>query len=158
MNSKVKLSLISSIIFGTLFLTGCDDFSGDQYNAVQVKSVSNVSYGTIVGIRNVKARANQGNIGETAGTLGGGVLGGIIGYALGGDLISTLLGSGIGVLGGSGAGAAIGNRNVNAKEYTIRLDNRNTIAIVQKEPPVLFVNQRVAIHFDKLGNGRVVPV
>ena len=38
MNSKVKLSLISSIIFGTLFLTGCDDFSGDQYNAVQVKN------------------------------------------------------------------------------------------------------------------------
>ena len=157
MNKKLNLSLIASLIFGAIFLTGCDDFSGDQYNAYQVKSVSKVSYGTIVSIRSVKARANQGDTGGTAGTLGGGVLGGIVGYALGGDLISTLLGSGIGALGGAGAGAAIGNRNIRVKEYTIRLNNGNTIAVVQKEPPVLSINQRVAVHFDFYGNGRVVP-
>ena len=157
MNGKINSSLIASLIFGAIFLTGCDDFSGDQYNAYQVKSVSNVSYGTIISIMDVKARANQGTAGEAVGTIGGGILGGIVGYALGGDLMSTLLGSGIGALGGSGAGTAIGNRNIRAKEYTIRLDYGNTVAITQKEPPILSINQRVAVHFDAYGNGRVVP-
>ena len=156
MNKKFNLTLIASIIFGALCLTGCDDFSGDQYSATQVKSVSNVSYGTIVGIREVKARVNQGNAGGTAGTLGGGVLGGVVGHALGGGA-KTAIGAGIGALGGMAAGYAIGNRNVKVKEYTIRADNGNTVAITQKEPPVLSVGQRVAIHFDASGSGRVVP-
>ena len=157
MNNKINLSLIAGLIFGAIFLTGCDDFSGDQYSATQVKSIVNVSYGTIVSIRDVKARVNKGEAGEAAGTLGGGILGGIVGYALGGDLISTLLGSGIGAIGGSGTGYAIGNHNVKAKEYTIRLNNGHTIAVTQKEPPVLFVGQRVAVHWDASGSGRVIP-
>ncbi|MBR1944449.1 MAG: glycine zipper 2TM domain-containing protein [Alphaproteobacteria bacterium] len=156
MNIKSNVTLIVSLIIGSLMFTGCDDFSGDQYSAAQVKSVSNVSYGTIVGIRSVKARVNQGTTGGAAGTLGGGVLGGVVGNALGGSK-GTLIGAGIGALGGAAAGYAIGNRNVNVKEYTIQVDNGNTIAITQKEPPVLSVNQRVAIHFDASGNGRVIP-
>ena len=156
MNKKFNLTLIATIILGTLCLTGCDDFSGNQYSATQVKSVSNVSYGTIVGIREVKARINQGNIGGAAGTLGGAVLGGVVGHALGGGA-KTSIGAGIGSITGMVAGYAIGNRNVKVKEYTIRADNGNIVAITQKEPPVLSVGQRVVIHFDTSGNGRVLP-
>lgn len=145
---------VVGLIIGTLFLTGCSDFSGDQYTASQVKSIQNVSYGTIVGIRDVKARVNQGTTGTGIGAAGGAVAGGLIGNALGGE---SLVGAGIGVLGGAVAGRLIGNRNVKVKEYTVRLDNGNTVAVTQGEPPVLDLNQRVAVHYDTSGAGRIVP-
>ena len=154
MNRNLNLTLLAGLIFGAVFLTGCNDFSGDQYTASQVKSVQNVSYGTIIGIRDVKARVNSANTGTGFGTAGGALAGGLIGNAIGGK---SLLGGAIGALGGAAAGYAIGNRNVKVKEYTIRADNGNTVVITQGEPPVLSVNQRVAIHYDTSGAGRVVP-
>ena len=156
MNTKSSISLVASLILGSMFLTGCNDYSGDQYTAAQIKSVSNVSYGTIISIRDVKARNTQGSTGALAGGLGGGVLGGVIGNAVGG-IKGSVIGAGIGALGAGAAGYAIGNRNVKLKEYTIRADNGNTVAITQGEPPVLSVNQRVAVHYDTSGAGRVVP-
>ena len=145
---------VVGLIIGTLFLTGCSDFSGDQYTASQVKSIQNVSYGTIVGIRDVKARVNQGTTGTRIGAAGGAVAGGLIGNALGGK---SLVGAGIGALGGVIAGGLIGNRNVKVKEYTVRLDNGNTVAVTQGEPPVLALNQMVAVNYDTSGAGRIVP-
>ena len=156
MNQKFNLTLIVGLVLGTLFLTGCSDFSGDQYQAAQVKSVKNVSYGTIIGIRDVKARVDKADVGTKNGGLGGGILGGIVGNAIGGGK-GALIGAGLGVLGGGAAGYAIGNRNVKVKEYTIKADNGNIVAITQGEPPVLQMNQRVAVHFDNSGAGRVVP-
>lgn len=156
MNQKINLTLIAGLILGTLFLTGCSDFSGDQYQASQVKSVQNVTYGTIIGIRDVKARVDKADTGANYGSLGGGILGGVIGNAVGGTK-GALIGAGLGVLGGGAAGYAVGNRNVRVKEYTIKANNGNIVSITQGEPPVFQMNQRVAVHFDASGAGRVVP-
>ena len=75
-------------------------------------------------------------------------------HALGGK---SLVGAGIGALGGVIAGGLIGNRNVKVKEYTVRLDNGNTVAVTQGEPPVLALNQMVAVNYDTSGAGRIVP-
>ena len=157
MNQSFNIKLIACLVFGAVFLTGCNnEYSGDQYTASQVKSVQNVSYGTIIGIRDVKVQQKVGSTGTKTGALGGGVLGGVIGNALGGGK-GALIGAGLGALGGGATGYAIGNRNSKLKEYTIRMDNGNTVAITQGEPPMLQVNQRVAIHYDASGAGRVVP-
>ncbi len=156
MNNSLSLKLLG-LIFGAVLLTGCDDFSGDQYTANQVKSVSRVEYGRIVSIRDVKARNNKGGVGATAGVLGGGVLGGVIGNAIGNGR-GAVLGAGIGALAGGGAGYAMGNRNVKVKEYMVELEaDRRVVAITQKEPPALSVNQRVAVQYDGSGAGRIVP-
>ena len=157
MKNSLSLKLLGLILGTSLLLTGCDDFSGDQYTANQVKSVSNVGYGRIISIRDVKARNNKGDVGATTGALGGAVLGGVIGNAIGGPRgtgIGTLVGAaGLGV-----AGYAVGNRNVKVKEYMVELEtDRRVIAITQKEPPALSLNQRVAIQYDASGAGRIVP-
>ncbi len=154
MNRNLNITLVAGLIFGSLVLTGCNNYSGDQYTASQVKTVQNVAYGTITGIRDVKANVNQSNAGTGFGTAGGALAGGLIGNAIGGK---SLLGAAMGALGGAAAGYAIGNRSIKVKEYTIRVDNGNTVAITQGEPPVLSVGQRVAIHYDASGAGRVVP-
>lgn len=157
MNKRFDLTLIAGLVCGTLFLTGCNnEYAGDQYSASQIKSVQNVIYGTIIGIREVKVQ-NVGSTGTQAGVLGGGVLGGVIGNAIGGGK-GALIGAGLGALGGGATGYAIGNSNSKVKEYTIKADNGNIVAITQGEPPVLQMNQRVAVHFNNnSGAGRVVP-
>ena len=156
MNQKFNLILTVGLVCGALLLTGCNnEYAGDQYSASQIKSVQNVSYGTIIGIRDVKVQ-NVSSTGTKAGALGGGVLGGVIGNAIGSGK-GALIGAGLGALGGGATGYAIGNSNSKVKEYTIKADNGNIVAITQGEPPVLQMNQRVAVHFDNSGAGRVVP-
>ena len=108
--------------------------SGNVVNANQAQVAQRVSLGTIVGVQQV---AVQG--GNRGAELAGAAAGGAIGVAAGNQI-----GDGEGrdaarVLGGV-VGAVAGNRaagNVTTQqslEWTVQLDNGQTISVIQREP------------------------
>ncbi|MGL6520856.1 hypothetical protein ACSZNC_07175, partial [Aeromonas dhakensis] len=65
-------------------LSGCansDVYSGDVYTKDRAKQVQTVSYGTILSTRPVKIQADENSL---IGTIGGAVVGGLLGSTIGG--------------------------------------------------------------------------
>lgn len=153
-NNKLAICLL----FTTVLLTGCgDEFSGDNYKAVEARKVQNVATGTVISKRSVKIKRHDG-LGAGAGLGGatGALAGGLLGNSITGNHTGSLVGAGIGALAGGVAGSAIQNRQVDGFEYTISLDNGNSVAITQGPTPAISVGDRVNIIYDNAGNGRVV--
>ena len=158
MQNITLTKLICCLALCPVLLTGCgDEFSGDKYKAVEAKHVQNVASGVIVSIRNVKIKRHEGmGAGAAAGGVGGAVAGNLLGNAFGGDT-GGMVGMALGAVAGGIGGNAIQNRNVEGREYTVKLDNGNTVAITQGPTPQLSVGQRVNVHYDASGARRVVP-
>ena len=79
----IKRVLVVSMV--GLSLVGCvnnDTLSGDVYTASEAKQVQNVSYGTIVNVRQVQIQG--GDDSNVIGAIGGAVLGGFLGNTIGG--------------------------------------------------------------------------
>lgn len=73
----IKRVLVVSMV--GLSLVGCvnnDTLSGDVYTASEAKQVQNVSYGTIVNVRQVQIQG--GDDSNVIGAIGGAVLGGFL--------------------------------------------------------------------------------
>jgi outer membrane lipoprotein SlyB len=108
--------------------------SGNLVNANQAQVAQRVNLGTIVGVQQVTVQgANPG--GELAGTAGGALVGGAIGNQIG-DGEGRDIAQAIGVIGGG----ILGNRAArNATleqsfEWTVRLDNGQTVTVIQSRP------------------------
>ena len=95
-------------------LAGCvndNTLSGDVYSASEAKQVQNVTYGTIVNVRQVQIQGGDEN--NVVGALGGAVLGGFLGNPVGGGAgrsLATAAGAvagGGGGVGGEGGGGKI---------------------------------------------------
>ncbi|TKI05651.1 outer membrane lipoprotein [Martelella alba] len=140
-----------------LILAGCasnNDLSGDVYSASEAKEVQSVAYGTLVSVRPVQIQG--GEDANVIGTLGGAVLGGLLGNTVGAGTGRTLA-TAAGVVAGGVAGQNIGSamNRTQGVELEIRKDDGNTIMVVQKQGPTRFsVGERVAI----ASNGRSVTV
>jgi outer membrane lipoprotein SlyB len=104
---------------------------------------ASVSYGTIVGSRQVQVQGSQGGIG----TLGGAAAGGVAGSFIGGDTRSNILaGLGGALIGGlAGTAAERGLSGGNATEFIVREDGGGDIAVVQTNEAALQVGDRVVI-------------
>ncbi len=140
-----------------LTLAGCandSSLSGDVYSASEAKEVQSVTYGTLVGVRPVQIQGGEDS--NVIGTIGGAVLGGLLGNTVGagtGRNLATAAGAVAGGVAGQGIGSAM-NRSQGV-ELEIREDDGRTIMIVQKQGPTRYsVGQRVAI----ASNGRSVTV
>ena len=136
-------------------LAGCvndSTLSGDVYSASEAKQVQNVTYGTIVNVRQVQIQG--GDDSNVVGALGGAVLGGFLGKTVGGGRsLATAAGAVAGgVAGQSVQGAMNKSQGV---ELEIRKDDGSSIMVVQKQGNSRFVaGQRVAL----ASNGRQVTV
>jgi outer membrane lipoprotein SlyB len=149
MSFNVRCALLSC---GVLFLCGCsNDFSGNQYSADSVGEVSKAERGVIISMRKVEIKPD-GTAGTLLGAAGGGVIGSMFGRGKG-RLLSTAAGAAAGGL----AGHAIQSRSQVGLEYTVRLDNGETIMLTQGTDPVLSVGQEVYVVDSKKGRGRIVP-
>lgn len=143
-----------------VLLTGCgDQYSGNTYSHAQAQHVQNMSYGTVLSIRDIYIKPQGGMTGATLGATGGAVAGGLIGNKVGNSTTSTLVGAAVGGVLAGVAGNAIENRKVKGKEYTIKLDNTNsTIVLTQGLTPVISVGQRVQVIYGSGSNqDRVIP-
>jgi len=117
--------------------------TGDTFTAAGMGRAASVSYGTVIGMRQVNVQGTQGGIG----TLGGAAAGGVAGSFIGGDTRSNILaGLGGALLGGLAGGAAErGLTGGVATEFTIREDRGGDIAVVQTNEQAIQVGDRVVI-------------
>ncbi|AIJ10142.1 MULTISPECIES: glycine zipper 2TM domain-containing protein [Edwardsiella] len=145
------------VAIATATLAGCANtstLSGDVYSANQAKQVQQVTYGTIVSMEPVQIQA--GNEANVIGTIGGAVIGGLLGNTIGGGTGRSLATAAGAVAGGVAGNSIEGAVNrTNGVQLVIRLDSGKTIAVVQKNDKQAFrVNQRVML----LSNGSTVNV
>lgn len=140
-----------------LSLAGCvnnDTLSGDVVSASQAKQVQNVTYGTLLSVRQVQIQS--GNDDNIVGALGGAVLGGFLGNTVGGGTgrsLATAAGAIAGGLAGQGVQGEL--NKTQGVQLEIREDNGRTIVVTQKQGPTRFsVGQRVTL----IGNGNQVSV
>ena len=139
----IKRVLVVSMV--GLSLVGCvnnDTLSGDVYTASEAKQVQNVSYGTIVNVRQVQIQG--GDDSNVIGAIGGAVLGGSL---------ATAAGAVAGGVAGQGVQSAM--NKTQGVELEIRKDDGNTIMVVQKQGNTHFSpGQRVVL----ASNGSQVTV
>ncbi|OLQ71343.1 hypothetical protein BIT28_02960 [Photobacterium proteolyticum] len=136
--------------------TGCSNNPyGDSYGVADTRTIQQVRYGTIMKTEPVSIEGE----GQVVGAIAGAAVGGILGSKIGGGSGSDIAAIGGGVLGGvAGSKAAEGVSRRDGVNLTIKMDDGETIAIVQEvNPSMIFqVGQRVRVNID--GNtARVVP-
>lgn len=133
MKRVITLAMIAA--FSVVGCASSDTLSGNVYTRDQAKKVQTVTYGTITSARVVKIQANAGQNGTTnaIGTLGGAVLGGLIGNTVGGGSGRSIATAAGAILGGS-AGGQVENKvsQTSALEMEVRQDNGTTFIVVQK--------------------------
>lgn len=136
----VKGALALALAVG---LAACTPPSGNVVAAGNAQTASTVSFGTVVSARNVQVQGGQGS--QAAGAILGGLAGAALGQNVGGGT-GKVVATGVGATAGAAAGlqagkAAAGHQSI---EWTIRMDNGATIAVIQAEPQFA-VGQRVQV-------------
>jgi outer membrane lipoprotein SlyB len=117
----------------TFLFASCtpQELTGDTYSRGEVGQAQTVQRGHIEDIRYVKIQG-----GSTAGTVIGGIAGGLLGREVGsgsGKTLATLGGAGLGAVAGSAAEQKLQNRQ--GVELTVHLDNGEKISITQEVNP-----------------------
>lgn len=132
-----RLILVASVV-------GCaPSRTSEVYSANQIGRTAVVTYGTVVGMREVPIEGTSGGTGTAIGAVGGGVAGSFIG----GDWRSNVLAG----LAGAVIGGVIGNQaeramtRGTATEFTVRESDGQTIAVVQTNEAGLMIGDRVRI-------------
>ncbi|HOJ39585.1 MAG TPA: glycine zipper 2TM domain-containing protein, partial [bacterium] len=134
-----------------LLLSGCvSSTGGSTYSRDQTRTEISVREGVVTAVNEVKIEGTSGVVGAVTGGVTGGLLGRTIGKGTGKDVATAA-----GAVGGALAGAAVekGVTKRNGWEITVKLDNGQTIAVVQeKEPAETFtVGDRVRVLKDANG-------
>lgn len=124
-------------------LAGCANNSGETYSTNEVNRTAVVTHGTIVGIREVPVQGTSGGTGTMVGAIGGGVAGSLIGGDWRSNVLAGLAGALIGGVVGNQAERAIGSGT--ATEFTVREEDGQTIAVVQRNDGGLMVGDKVRI-------------
>jgi len=143
----MKKTAILLALTTSLGLTACAQPNMDNrvYSRDAAMRAQQVVYGTIIDVRTVELRGINGNSDRVVGAVAGGVLGALAGDQFGGGRGNTLA-TGAGAIGGAFLGDSL-SRGINrttAQEWTVRLANGGTIAVVQNDPN-LFVGQNIRV-------------
>jgi outer membrane lipoprotein SlyB len=116
---------------------------GDVVRSGNAQTASTVSFGTVVSSRAVQVQGGQGS--QAAGAVLGGLAGAALGQNVGGGtgkVVATGVGATAGAAAGLQAGKAAGGHQ--SIEWTVRMDNGSTIAVIQAQP-AFAVGQRVQV-------------
>ncbi|AJI46015.1 hypothetical protein IBE11_06800 [Francisella tularensis subsp. novicida] len=134
-------------------LTNCTN-SAPSYSANSVGQISQVEQGQIIDIQQVNIKGSD-NIGARVGGLAGGLGGALAGS---GNIFTSIAGSIGGAIVGGIAGGATEDAITSSKGYqfTLKLDNGKTIAILQEDKHDLNIGDRVTIYMSG-NNTRIVP-
>ena len=135
----MKNSLLVLLLLITTGLAGCaSNLSGESYTRPEARTVQQVEYGSVRQLRPVKIEGTKTPIGSGAGA----IVGGIAGSGVGGGRTSNVMAV-IGAVAGGMAGAAIeeGVTRTHGVEITVKMENGQTIAIVQTLSP----NERFSV-------------
>ncbi|WP_353118911.1 glycine zipper 2TM domain-containing protein [Nitratidesulfovibrio sp.] len=145
-------ALVALLIVG-LALSGCaQTYGGGTYKGGQTRMSHTVQYGTVEQISDAVIEDNASGLGALGGAVVGGVLGNMIGGGKG--RVLTTLG---GAVAGGAAGYA-GEKAMSTKkaiEITVRLENGQTMSVVQEPDETFVVGDRVRILTGNDGSARV---
>jgi outer membrane lipoprotein SlyB len=142
------IKIFMAIIVSMVLLNGCaanNTASGDTFTAGQARQMHIVTYGTLVSVRPITIQGGNGQ--NVLGTVGGGVIGGMLGNSVGGGNGRNLA-TAAGAIGGAAAGNSIQNaaNRSNGVELEVRRDDGSTIMVAQALGTSQFhVGQRVAV-------------
>lgn len=153
--SMKKLYLVSAVLVLVLSAQGCaSSRSGAVYSRDQARQAQEVKMGVVEDVREVLIEGTEGAVGGVAGTLAGAIGGSAIGGGRG-SAIAAIAGAVIGGL--AGAAAEEGITRKPGWEITVRLDNGNSLAVVQEavENEVFRIGSRVRLMTDFNGISRV---
>ena len=147
---------IVAILGGAAVLTGCanESASSSVYTYGQAQREQIVRLGTVESVRPVTIQSDRPT---GVGTLAGGALGGVAASSIGGGTGQVLASIGGAIIGGLLGSAAENQMNrTSGLEITVRLDNGETRVVAQEADVELSPGQRVRM---VSGNGptRVVP-
>lgn len=155
---KSLYMLAAALLAGLMLLGGCAPrVGGSDYDSSTVRSAQNVTYGTVADVRVVRINDDSGT-NEAIGTIGGGVVGGVLGNMIGGGTGRTLATVGGAVLGagaGYAGGKALGTQD--GYEITVDLDSGGSIVITQGADIAFSQGQRVKVISGGGAPARVVP-
>ena len=142
----MNLLKIATLILTTLILTACaSSRSGDVYTREQARREMTVRHGIVESVREVLMEGTHSGTGTMAGAAIGGVAGSNIGGGRG-SIVGAIVGALIGGMAGSAAEENLTKKN--ALEITVRLDNGQTVAVVQEMGDVFHPGQRVRVLSD----------
>ena len=116
------------ILIGFIAVGCASSMSGSTYSRDQAQKVQTVHEGEVIMVREVLIEGTKSGV--------GGLAGGVMGYALGSTIgggSGKRVARAAGAVGGAAAGAAIeeGATRQKGLEITVKLDNGETISIVQ---------------------------
>ena len=157
MNTKHS-SVVLSIAAMAMLLTiapGCvTDDSGATFSRDEARSAQSVSLGTVVDVRKGKIEGE----GSAVGAIAGGILGAAAGHTIGGGSGKTVA-TAAGGVGGAALGSAAAKKMTEKMglQITVKLDNGQTIVVVQDADVMFQPNQRVRVVTTNRGTSRVQP-
>ncbi|WP_286239343.1 glycine zipper 2TM domain-containing protein [Neptuniibacter halophilus] len=139
-----KLTIATALI-GSVLLTGCvSNLSGTTYSRAEARQVQQVQYGVVQSAQPVVIEGTSGFVGGATGAVVGGIAASNIGGGRGKDIATVL-----GAVAGGVAGKQAEERFTRAQgqEITVRLDNGNTVSVVQEvgEGPLFSPGDRVRV-------------
>ncbi len=144
-----------ALIFLSLLILSSCSTSEPSYSANSVGQVSQVKQGKIIDIQQVHIKGSS-NIGAQIGGLGGAFGGAFAGAGAG--MLTSIAGSIGGAIVGGIAGGATEDAITSSKGYqfTIQLNNGDTLAILQEDKHGLNIGDQVTIYMSG-NNTRIVP-
>ena len=151
-----KTKIAGAAALAGLMLTGCaSDLGGGAYGRSAVGIPQESLEGSVIDVRPVVIEGTRSGIG--AGT--GAIVGGSLGSTVGGGTAERIAVGALGAIVGGvlGAAAEEGGTRRQGHEYTVQLDNGNTVTIVQQDTqPIAGPGSRVRVLYgDRV---RVVPL
>ena len=150
-----KLALAVCVL---AFFSGCHrETSSDVYDSQNFGEAVATYMGVVVEAKEVTVTNGEGLQDNTAGIIGGGLAGFLLGSTIGhgsGTAVAQVAGG----LAGATGGAAIeqGLKTQQAMQYIIKLENDELKTVVQAVKPQLHVGQNVYLMLSNRGRSRVV--
>jgi outer membrane lipoprotein SlyB len=144
-----------ALVLCTLALSsGCATYSasGSSYPRYETRTAYDVEYGEVVATRIVEIEGDASIIGVWGGSEVGRAVGGTVG-----DGDTQRVARALGSVAGAVAGEAI-EKKITAEdglEITVRLDNSDTIAVVQAQDVLFAPGDRVRVLFGPRGSAHV---
>ena len=125
----MKTPILLAIPLALLLPLGaCETAPGGNVSQRDANTVQPVYFGTISNLQAVDIRPGSTRVGAITGA----IIGGAAGSTVGGSTAGNVAGAAAGAAAGGAAGSAVqGTSRRNGVEFTIRLDNGDTVAIVQ---------------------------
>jgi outer membrane lipoprotein SlyB len=138
-----SIAIAAAALLAAVAVGGCSTTSGPgDYSQSEARGVASVTYGTVESVRPVRLNEDHAVVGTGVGAVIGGLAGNTLSHGNGRG-VTTILGA----LGGGLAGNALERKATEqaGEEIVVRLDNGQTIAVVQSGAQDFAAGQRVRV-------------